>query len=269
MSKTMEKGLQLLDLFTEEKHSWTLDEISTHAEMPKPTAYRMLRSLVNVGFLQRTLLEKNGKIIESDNYVLGLKLLQLGGRVASALEIREIAFPYMKQLQSEINEAVQLVTRDNENGIYIEKVESTRPVRLYTRIGRQAPLYAGACTRTLLSYLPDDEITEILKNPIKNYASHTPKTVEDVWALIHKTRQEGFAYSHSELEEGTVSIATPIFNHRGEVQYSISIAGFPVSLPIENVKKFVVPLWKVASIISKKLGYNDPYPYGDNITKIS
>lgn len=267
MSKTMEKGLQLLDLFTEERPYWRLDEISAYTEIPKPTALRLLRTLVEAGFLQRTSVERKGAIIDGDSYSLGLKLLQLGERVASGLEIRNIALPFMRQLQMQFNEAVQLVTRENNNGVYIEKVESTRPVRLYTRVGRHAPLYAGACTRTLLSFLPDDEIDAILSMPLTSYASQTPKSAQEVWALIKEIRIEGYAYSLSELEEGTVSIAVPIFNRHGEVEYSISIAGFPVSLPKENANHFLHSLWEAAENISEKIGYADLYPYRNTLKK--
>lgn len=263
----MEKGLQLLDIFTEDRPYWRLDEISTYTKIPKPTALRLLRTLVKTGFLQRTSVERSGVIIDGDSYSLGLKLLQLGERVASGLEIRNIALPYMRQLQLEFNEAVQLITRENNNGIYIEKVESTRPVRLYTRVGRQAPLYAGACTRTLLSFLPDDEINTILSIPLTSYASQTPQTVAEVWALIEQVRSEGYAYSLSELEEGTVSVAVPIFNHHGDVQYSISIAGFPVSLPKEEAHRFLHSLWDAAAKISEKIGFTNPYPYSNALKK--
>jgi IclR family transcriptional regulator, KDG regulon repressor len=267
MSKTMEKGLQLLDLFTDDRPYWRLDEIATYTELPKPTALRLLRTLVATGFLQRTSVERNGAIIDGDSYSLGLKLLQLGERVAGGLEIRNIALPFMKQLQMQFNEAIQLVTRENNNGVYIEKVESTRPVRLYTRVGRHAPLYAGACTRTLLSFLPDDEIDDILSAPLTIYASQTPKSVKEVWEHIKQVRSEGYAYSLSELEEGTVSIAVPIFNRHGEVQYSISIAGFPTSLPKENAHLFLHSLWEAAANISEKIGYADPYPYRNGLKK--
>ena len=267
MSKTMEKGLLLLDLFTEERPFWRLDEISTHTGIPKATALRLLRTLVETGFLQRTSLERNGAIIEGDSYSLGLKLLQLGERVASGLEIRSIALPFMKQLQVQFNEAVQLITREHNEGVYIEKVESTRPVRLYTRVGRYAPLYAGACTRTLLAFLPDHEIHEILSKPLTRYASQTPQSTEAVWSMITQIRNEGYAYSVSELEEGTVSIAVPIFNRHGDVQYSMSIAGFSVSLPKDNAHLFLHALWEAAARISEKIGYNQQYPYSNKLQK--
>lgn len=262
MSKTMEKGFQLLDLFTEEKPFWRLDEISAYTQIPKPTVHRLLKTFVDYGLLQRDEMEKNGVLLEGDTYSLGLKLLYLGSVVASTLEIRHISLPYMRVLQSKFNEAVQLVSRDGDEGVYIEKVESTRPVRLYTKTGRRAPLYAGACTRILLSFLPDDDITKILKQPIDYYASQTPKNEEEVWSFINETRKTGFAYSDSELEEGTVSIAVPIFNRHNKVEFSISIAGFSTSFPRYKVEDFLIPLWEAAANISRKIGCTNPYPYG-------
>lgn len=262
MSKTIEKGFQLLELFTQEKPFWRLDEISTFAQIPKPTVHRILKTFVDYGFLQRSEIEKNGVIVEGDTYSLGLKLMYLGSIVANNLEIRNISLPYMKTLQLKFNEAIQLVARDNDEGVYIEKVESTKSVRLYTKTGRKAPLYAGACTRTLLSFLPDEEITEILKKPMTIYSSQTPKTTAEVWRYITDNRKNGYAYSDSELEDGTVSIAVPIFNRLNEVEFSLSIAGFSKSLPRDRVEEFVGPLWEVASKISQKIGYSNPYPYG-------
>jgi IclR family transcriptional regulator, KDG regulon repressor len=264
MSKTVEKALRLLDIFTEEKPYWRLDEISKFTEIPKPTAYRLLQKFVQFGYLQRISFQQDDLVIDGEVYGLGTKFLELGERVAGRLDIRQIAYPYMKKIQTQFNEAVQIVMREQNQGIYIEKIDSTRPVRLYTRVGRYAPLYAGACTRTLLAYLSDEEIDRILENPLTQYASQTPTSIEEVWKLVEQTRESGFAYSDSELEEGSVSIAVPIFDRFGTVPYSISMAGFSTSLPREKVSQFVGPLWEAAAEISKKIGYTYPYPYGKN-----
>ena len=66
----------------------------------------------------------------------------------------------------------------------------------------------------------------------------------------------------SELEEGTVSIAVPIFNSDRRVEYSISIAGIESLLPQEKINTFLEGLWETAALISTELGYSMPYPYG-------
>ncbi len=66
----------------------------------------------------------------------------------------------------------------------------------------------------------------------------------------------------SELEEGTVSIAVPIFNSERKVEYSISIAGIETLIPKEKINEFLEGLWETAASISAELGYSMPYPYG-------
>lgn len=265
MSKTVKKALELLEIFTEEKPYWRLDEISNYTRIPKATVLRLLRTFVELGYLKRMTFQQEGLVIDGESYGLGIKFLEMGERVAGRLDIRQIAYPYMKQLQDQFIEAIQLITREQHEGIYIEKVESTRPVRLYTKIGRHAPLYAGACSRAILAFLPDDTIQEILDKPLIQYASQTPITKDEVLRLVNQIKEDGFSYSDSELEEGTASIAVPIFNRGGAVQYSISIAGFSTSLPKDKVHHFVGSLWEAAAEISEKIGYNHPYPYGEKI----
>ncbi|MBJ8056714.1 IclR family transcriptional regulator, partial [Bacillus cereus] len=67
------------------------------------------------------------------------------------------ARPFMENLRDEVGEAVQLIIREGDEAIYVEKMEGTQPVRLYTAVGRRSPLYAGACARSILSFLPEEE----------------------------------------------------------------------------------------------------------------
>lgn len=168
----------------------------------------------------------------------------------------------MKMLQQKFDLAVQLVVLDETDGLYIEKIESLKPVLLYTRVGRRAPLYAGACSRILLSFQSEEKIGEVLQKPRKKYASGTPHTDEEISELIDFGKKNGYAYSVSELEEGTVSIAVPIFNSDRRVEYSISIAGIESLLPQEKINTFLEGLWETAALISTELGYSMPYPYG-------
>lgn len=258
MSKTLEKGIQLFELFTSDKPIWSMDEISEYTKIPKPTVYRLLKIFVDNEFLQKTTAE-NG---EGYRFSLGLKFLELGSVVLSTFDIRKIALPPMRELQQKFNEAVQLSYKDGEEGLYIEKVESTKPVRLYTRVGRKAPLYAGACMRTILAFQPQEEIDYIISKNLNQIASGTPQSKDNVLQLLVQCRTEGYSYSISELEEGTFSIAVPIFNHEGQVKYSLSIAGIATSFTQQQIKEFVTELWNVAAEISAGIGYKEPYPYG-------
>lgn len=262
MSKTLEKGINILTLFTEEKPSWRLDELAIETDIPKPTLHRFLKTFTDLGVLKRPYVQSGGQVVLSDHYLLGNKLIELGAIAANSIEIRSLAIPYMKMLQQKFDLAVQLVVLDETDGLYIEKIESLKPVLLYTRVGRRAPLYAGACSRILLSFQCEEKINEVLQKPRKKYASGTPHTDKEVDELIEFGKKNGYAYSVSELEEGTVSIAVPIFNSDRKVEYSISIAGIESLLPQEKINTFLEGLWETAALISAELGYSMPYPYG-------
>ncbi|KGR85565.1 MULTISPECIES: IclR family transcriptional regulator [Lysinibacillus] len=262
MSKTLEKGINILTLFTEEKPSWRLDELAIETDIPKPTLHRFLKTFTDLGVLKRPYVQSGGQLVLSDHYLLGNKLIELGAIAANSIEIRSLAIPYMKMLQQKFDLAVQLSILDETDGLYIEKIESLKPVLLYTRVGRRAPLYAGACSRILLSFQSEEKISEVLQKTRKKYASGTPVTDEEIFELIEFGKKNGYAYSVSELEEGTVSIAVPIFNSERKVEYSISIAGIETLIPKEKINEFLEGLWETAASISAELGYSMPYPYG-------
>lgn len=143
-NKTVVKSMDLLNLFLHEP-SLTLSELVSLSGMPKTSVHRMISSLEEMGFLNRD---------SSGAYSLGLVFLEFGQLVADRLDIRKIAKPVMEELCREVDEAVQLIMRDGNEAIYVEKIEGTQTVRLYTAIGRRSPLYAGACARSILSFLP-------------------------------------------------------------------------------------------------------------------
>ncbi|MYL36397.1 IclR family transcriptional regulator [Halobacillus litoralis] len=268
MSKTLTKALQLLGLFTEETPYWRLDRMSEASHLPKATVFRLMKALEDEGFIQRVNIYQNGVLIEGEMYQLGTRLIELGHMVSNRLEVRGLALPHMRKLQQKFGESVQLIIMDQDEAIYIEKVESDKPVRLYTKIGRRAPLYAGACPRTLLSFLPDQEIRRILRQEKKQYASQTMVDDEAIMEKVRETRERGYSYSQSELEEGTASIGTPIFDRFGEIAAGISVAGFVSTVTPEIAERYAESMWKVCATLSKQLGFSETYPYKSKITEM-
>src|SRR5690625_2263700 len=163
MNQSVIKALSLLELFSEEVQELSLKEIAEQSGLPKPTAYRLLSSLHYCGFLIKT------KESEHDSkYRLGLKLLELGSLVSDQLELTQVAKPYMEELVQKVNEAVHIVISHDEHAIYIDKVESNRAIRLYTKVGKSVPLYIGSGPKLLLAYMNDDERTTVLRGPLRS-----------------------------------------------------------------------------------------------------
>ncbi|OKL36017.1 IclR family transcriptional regulator [Domibacillus mangrovi] len=246
MNKTVLKSMEIIRLFFDEE-SLTLLQIMNKTDLPKTSAYRMAESLLELGFLEK---DKNGA------YRLGLIFLVLGNLVAERLDIRSITLPYMQRLRKETGEAVNLVIRDGEEAVYIEKVDTQESVRVFTQIGRRAPLYGGACPRVLLSFIEPEEQEQLLQSfDIVPYANGTPKDKDDVRRLIEETRKKGWSISHSELENYSSAIAAPIFNHKGDVVAGISLVGPEVRFRDEvHVQEMITKLTEAAKHISAAIG---------------
>ncbi|ARK25524.1 IclR family transcriptional regulator [Sporosarcina sp. P37] len=245
-NKTVVRSLDILNLFVEHP-ALTFQEIIDLSGIPKSSVYRMLTSLEEMNFLEKG----------ADSYYrLGLLFLKYGSLVSKRLDIRKIAYPIMEELHQELKEAINLIVRQGDQAIYVEKIDTFQKVRLYTAVGRSSPLYAGACSRIILSHLSDAYIADYLDSTeLKQFANGTFTDREALLASIQETRRNGYTISNSELENFTTSVAAPIFDFNGEVIAGLSIAGIEANYQEENLQTFISKVKEAASEISRQLGY--------------
>ncbi|KAF6511418.1 MULTISPECIES: IclR family transcriptional regulator [Geobacillus] len=245
MNKTVLKTKELLDLFLDCERL-TLPEMVERLQMPKTSVYRMAQSLVALGFLQK----------RGDHYELGLALLTFGSLVAERLDIRRVALPVMERLKEATNEAVNLVIRDGDEALYIEKVETSEPVRVYTKVGRRAPLYAGACPRALLVFMDEKEQARYLeRTKLVKIAKNTVTDKQALRRQLEEDRKRGYTVSYSELENYSAAVAVPIFNHEGAAIAGLSVAGPEQRFLPDDVARIVPLLRQAAMEISRELGF--------------
>jgi IclR family transcriptional regulator, KDG regulon repressor len=246
MNQSVKKALNLLNLFDENHSELSLKEISERSNLPKPTAYRLLTTLESMNYVYKV------KENEHDSrYRLGLKLLELGQLVSNQLEVRRIAYPYMEELASTIQEAVHLVVVNHNEATYIEKVESNKAIRLYTRIGKNAPLYMGSGPKLLLAYLPVMKQEEIVQLAALNGKINRERFKKELIQI----QEKGYSYSVGEQDENTTGISYPIFDHRSQVIAALTVSGLSTYFEGENLSKIKLSTKDTAETISRKLGF--------------
>ncbi|MGM8213174.1 IclR family transcriptional regulator [Virgibacillus sp. W0430] len=244
MNQSVAKALQLLELFTkEEQKELTLQDISIQANIPKPTAYRLLTTLEKSGFLYKT-----KSSAHDSRYGLGLRLLELGQLVSERLELRALALPSMEALAKRINEVVHLVIVNQNKAIYIEKVDSTRALRLNTRVGKSAPLHIGSGPKMLLAHLPEQQLNKLLEEA--SFANRKELIKE-----LERIRTVGYAYSVGEQDRDTTGISYPIFDFTGRVIASLAVSGLSTYFEGDKLLEIKRESEKTAQEISRKLGY--------------
>lgn len=245
-NKTVVRSMELLNLFIAHEQL-SISEMVKLSKLPKSTVHRMIGSLEEMGFLEK---DPDGK------YTLGILFLQFGQLVAERLDIRQIALPIMQQLRDEVEEAVHLVIRSGQEAVYIEKLDTDHPVRLFTKIGRRAPLYAGASSRVILAHLEPEEQDAYLEQVVlKPYGVGTITNKQALREVLRLTKKVGYAISRSELENYTAELSAPLFDHTGKIAGAISIAGLEVKFTEPFIDEHVHKLKQAAGVISRKLGH--------------
>ncbi|PFQ17388.1 IclR family transcriptional regulator [Bacillus cereus] len=248
INKTAVKTMDILELFYEHEEL-SLTEMVRLTNMPKTSVYRLIGSLEEMAFLQKN---------EKGKYRLGVVFLRFGQLVSQRLSVRNIAIPYMKELRDSLGQAVNfnLIIQDDNDAIYVEKMEGVQPVRVYTAVGRRAPLYAGACPRILLSYFSEEEKRRYIEEvDLKQFADGTIVDKEQLLEVLQMAKKEGYTISYSELENHTAAIAAPIFASDGTVVAGISISGLAIEYSESNISYFIAKVKETAHRISKELGF--------------
>ncbi|HDN85172.1 MAG TPA: IclR family transcriptional regulator, partial [Candidatus Aerophobetes bacterium] len=194
---------------------------------------------------------------ENKKYRLGLRLLELGNVVQSQLDIRRIAFPYLKKLNRETNETAYLVVLAEKRIVYVDCVESTARLRVRPLFGERVPLHCTSLGKAIMAFLPEYEVERIIKE--EGLTRFTSNTITDPGLLkkeLELIRERGYAIDNMEHEEGIRCVGASIRNSRGEVFAAISLSGPSQRLSFERIRKIAPLVIQAAREISAKMGYS-------------
>jgi DNA-binding IclR family transcriptional regulator len=241
------KALDLLSAFSFREPRLSLAELATRTGIPRPTAFRLLTTLEQAGFVAKVNAE----------YQLGIKCFVLGNIVASSLDLRKKAQPHLEQLRDATGETVHLAVLDRWQVLYLERLQSPHPIGfMRSRIGGIVPAYCTGLGKTLLAFKPQDEVEAWLST--QTLQTMTPQTITSARRLLKELRairERGYGLDEQEHEIGVRCIAAPICNHAGEVVAAISVAGPADRMPRPLVGSGMAAAIGVAArAISTELG---------------
>jgi len=242
------RALELLQAFTPDEPELGVTDLAHRLGINKSTVYRLLVTLEMGKFVQRD--PTTGK------YRLGIKLFELGSLVQNLLELRKVARPHLERLQEQCRETIHLAVLDEGQVLYIDKLESPRPVQMYSRVGRRAPAHCTGLGKVLLASLQPEEVDAIIaRNGLKRYTENTitdPRKLHDHLALV---RQRGYAMDKGEHEELIRCAAAPIHDHTGKVVAAVSITTIGVRFDPRRMDELARLVCETATQISYDLGY--------------
>jgi len=247
MVETLIRFFKIIDLL-ENSSELRLKDIADKLSIDKSTIHRFLKTLLKYNFVKMNPSNKK--------YSLGLKFLNIATKIIDSIDIRNIAHPYLIDLEEYSNETIHLTTFDGKRVVYIDKIESIKPIRMYSRIGNIAPINCTAAGKAILAFQKESVINSIIQDldfiPVtKNTITDKKKFMKDLEDVINK----GFAVDNSEHEENICCIAAPIRDYSREVKYAVSISAIKTRMDLSELITFKDILIDKANRISKELGF--------------
>ncbi|MFF4600942.1 IclR family transcriptional regulator [Amycolatopsis sp. NPDC001319] len=209
---TIDRLFTLLGVFDDGE--LTLVEIATRAGLPLTTAHRILGALEAWGGVERA---------PSGSYRIGLRLWELSTRSAAAASLRELALPVMQDLYEATHANVQLVVREDDTALVVERLAGLRSVPTRTAVGGRLPLHATAVGKVLLAHGPARLLTDLGRRGLRRYTPHTLVMPGRLAASVESARETGLGTAHEELTLGAASIAAAVTGASGVVRAALGI----------------------------------------------
>jgi IclR family transcriptional regulator, KDG regulon repressor len=244
--RTIDRMVEVLNCFTADRPAWSLAELSARLELPKSTLHRFLVGLEGNGLLRRG--------YEDNKWRLGHRLVIWGSLAAATTGTQHIAGPVMRKLAETTRETVLLTEYHDGEVICMDKIETSHSVRIALEIGSRRAPHAGASSKVLMAYLPEDEIARIIDRGLPRYCE---KTITDPARLrreLEQVRQCGYAFSYEETDCGAWGVATPVRDWNGRVVAALGVAGPTVRFSEEAAQRYAALCCEAAENISRFLG---------------
>ncbi|MGE5380997.1 MAG: IclR family transcriptional regulator [Methylocystaceae bacterium] len=248
MSRSVERALSILTLFSRDKQEWGITEISQELQLPKSTVHGLVKTLEQEQFLY---LGDTGK------YRLGLKVFALGMAYAGNVKLTTAAEPAVRALTDKYQETVHVAIYAGNMAVMVVVARAGSMGIMAPRVGAGIPAYCTGVGKVLLAYQTPQNIEEYLvAEPLMPITKNTVIDKEVLRRDLTLIRERGYGIDRGEALLEIGCIAAPIFGIDGQIVAAISISG-----PLDSVldkqafDRVRNDILEAAAMISAILGY--------------
>jgi DNA-binding IclR family transcriptional regulator len=248
--QSLERALDLLEALAA-GGELGVTELANRTGLVPSTTHRLLHTLTGRGWVTQS--------AATGRYLLGYKVSEVAGAVERRVErLRAAARPHMESIQRATGETVNLVVVDGERVVYVDQVEGTRNVRMFTAVGTTVPAHTTGAGKAIMAHWAPGAVAD-LYGPREPLQQLTPRTLVSVAALdddFVRIRRRGYAIDNEEHELGVGCVAAPVFDHTGRPAAAISVSGPSARILQMETEALGSLLVERAGAVSEALGHS-------------
>ncbi len=239
--------IDVLRCFTVDRSLLGVTEIAAEVGLHKSSVSRILATLE-----QERIVERDE---QSRKYKLGLGLIAITGPLLANLDVRQVAYPLLKDLRDSTDESAALTIWDGGESVTVEQIPSTRLVKHTSVMGSRYRTALSATVQVFLSAQPH----ELVRGLLDSGKIELPQVMapEDYLTRLEVAQRRGYAFNYGETSRDEVGVAAPVYDHRGEVIASVMVAAPYYRISSEDLERLCTEVVRTARRISARLGYQD------------
>lgn len=243
-NKSVIKATVLLSELGRHRGGITVTELAQAVGMTRPTAFRLLLSLEQTGFVDRV----------DNRYTLGWEMARLGRLADPYTGAVARVQPILDEYAVRLNETVSLaMVRDKLAYDVIAEASGSRYLNVTMYVGETYPVHASATGKLMLAEMSDEEVAQSLPKKLEAFTPHTITKREALIQELHKIRDQGYSVMDNELEEGLFVVAVPVRDVASALVGIVSVNGPEQRLKSERLPDTIDQLRAASRDITKAL----------------
>ncbi|WP_347554204.1 IclR family transcriptional regulator [Robbsia sp. KACC 23696] len=213
---SVEHAIRLVELLAVSENGLGVSQMAQSLDLPRATVYRLLK----------TLAQREWVIQEDKTYRLSFRLAGLfhgvGAGAGAALAARMT--PLLHRLVDKTGETAHFAALDGDRVVYLAKVDSPHPIRMFSEIGWRGPLHASGAGKVLLAGTDAAFLSRICDQGLERFTRQTIVEKEKLEEALARIREQGYALDAEELIDGLTCVAVPVMSGK-HIRGALSVSG--------------------------------------------
>ncbi|MFL7904058.1 IclR family transcriptional regulator [Azospirillum argentinense] len=243
-----DRTFAILELVASASGPLAVKTIGTTLGLPKPTAHRLVNSLIEKGLLARDL--------ETRDVIIGVEAARLAVGILRASLSRAPVRSVLRAVSAELGETCNVGVLDGGDVVYLDRVEVEHwPLRLQFGVGSRVPMHCTAMGKLFLATLPDGMRSRLLASgPFSAQTAYTLTDPDALAAELERIAARGYSLDDEEYVVGVFCVAVPILSSTGRTVAAIAVQAPKVRLSHDRVEQVLPILRRGAEALSAQFG---------------
>lgn len=245
--QSVDRAVTVLEILAQRGEAG-VSEVAELIDVHKSTAFRLLGALEAHGMV-----EQEG---ERGKYRLGFGIVRLAGAVTGRIDVTKHGRAICERLADTLGETMNIAVLESHHVINLDQVRGQSAITAQNWVGRLTPMHCTSSGKVLLAHLTEKRRDELLAAAgMDRMTGRTVTSRRKLETELVEVREQGYAMTVEEYEEGLNAMAAPVRSRDGEVVAALTASGPAFRLTEERMHELAPVLVQGADELSRRLGH--------------